>query len=72
MVCEEIPDPHDKGQGIAALSGTCEKGPERFPRILVTLTMPLMARAMTVHGGRLDERSQHPWRLELCWPLSAP
>ncbi len=72
VVCEEIPDPHAEGQGIASPSGNCEKGPDRFPRILVTLTMPLMARAMTVHGGRLDERSQHPWRLELCWPLSAP
>lgn len=72
VVCDEIPDCGPEAQGIAPGEDNTEMRVDRFPRTLAALTMPLVARAMTVHGGRLVESSRDPWRLELCWPLIPP
>ncbi len=35
------------------------------------LVIPLLARIMTVHGGRLDVERSASWKLDLRWPLDA-
>jgi hypothetical protein len=68
----EVPD-HTPGKlGMPMGGGSSEMDVDRFPMTLAALTKPLVARAMTVHGGSLVEASRDPWRLELCWPLASP
>lgn len=38
---------------------------------LAALTVPLLARVMTAHGGTLQTDESDGWRLTLCWPLDA-
>jgi hypothetical protein len=72
VIFDEIPDLASEGQGITTGRDGLDRSVDRFPRTLAVLTMPMLARAMTVHGGRLVEPSRDPWRLELCWPLVSP
>ncbi len=36
-----------------------------------SLTVPLLARIATLHGGSLEVARSDPWRLELRWPIDA-
>lgn len=45
--------------------------PESRAESFDTLTVALLTRVMTLHGGRLEIPSTEGWRIELRWPLDA-
>jgi|GEM_PF-888472 len=52
-------------------STTPEDTQPRETDALTALTVPLLARVMTAHGGTLQADESDGWRLTLSWPLDA-
>ena len=42
--------------------------PISFP----ALTLPMLSRVMSVHGGSVVESNREPWRIQVSWPLALP
>jgi hypothetical protein len=41
------------------------------PQVLEALTVPVLSRVISSHGGALEHGTSRPWRLTLRWPLDA-